>query len=108
MKTTTSYLFAITVIGALCAVFSPGAQAQSIESMPAVVVRTVPRAGSENVTHSIVEIKVNFSPEMATNSWSWGYAWQDSTPEAIEEPHYEADRRTCVLKAKLEPNKTYG
>jgi hypothetical protein len=108
MKTTGSYLLAITVFGALCAAFSPCAQAQSIESMPAVVVKTVPLAGAENVTPGIVEIKVTFSKAMATNSCSWAYAWEHSTPEALGKPHYEADGRTCVLKAKLEPNKTYG
>jgi len=28
--------------------------------------------------------------------------------ESVGKPRYEADQKTCVLKVKLEPNKTYG
>jgi hypothetical protein len=45
---------------------------------------------------------------MADQSWSWATAWQSSTPEGTEKPHYDASHKTCVLKVKLEPNKTYG
>src|SRR5207249_6033720 len=55
-----------------------------------------------------VEIKVTCSKEMADNSWSWSTAWQGSTPETLGKPKYEADRKTCVLKVKLEPNNTYA
>jgi RNA polymerase sigma-70 factor (ECF subfamily) len=73
-----------------------------------VVVKTIPEAGLENVAPGIVEIKVTFSKEMTDNSWSWSTAWQGSAPEVIGKPRYEADGRTCVLKAKLEPGTTYG
>ncbi len=33
---------------------------------------------------------------------------ESSTPEAVGKPKYEADGKTCVLKVKLEPNKTYA
>lgn len=93
-------------IGAMLALSA--LQAQDINSMPAVVVKTVPESGSKNVAPGEVEIKVTFSKEMTDGSWSWSTAWQGSTPEIIGKPKYEKDGKTCVLKAKLEPNKAYG
>jgi Bacterial Ig-like domain len=83
-------------------------RAQTVDSIAPVVVKTVPEAGSKDVAPGEMEIKVKFSKEMTDQSWSWSTAWQDSTPESIGKPHYEADHRTCVLKVKLQPNKTYG
>jgi RNA polymerase sigma-70 factor (ECF subfamily) len=45
---------------------------------------------------------------MMDGSWSWSTAWKDSSPEMVEKPKYSDDHKTCVLKVKLEPNKTYG
>lgn len=83
-------------------------RAQTIDSMPPMVVKTVPEAGATNVAPGIVEIKVTFSKPMRDGSWSWATAWQNSTPESVDKPRYEADQKTCVFKVKLEPNKTYG
>src|SRR5256885_9786800 len=94
---------ALSALGVLLA-----AEEQDIESMPPVVVKAVPESGARDVTPGTVEIKVTFSKEMADNSWSWSTAWQGSTPESVGKPRYEADRKTCVLKVKLEPNKTYA
>ena len=99
---------ATLALGALCALVTSDARGQDIESMPPVVVKTVPESGAKGVAPGIVEIKVTFSKEMADNSWSWSTAWQGSTPEAVGKPKYEADGKTCVMKVKLEPNKTYA
>ena len=80
----------------------------SATSIPPVVVKTVPEAGSKDVSPGEFEIKVTFSKEMRDRSWSWSTAWENSTPEDLGKPRYEADHKTCVLKVKLEPNKTYG
>jgi len=80
----------------------------TIESLPPVVVKAVPESGTKDVSPGIVEIKVTFSKQMSNNSWSWSTAWKDSTPEIIGKPRYEADHKTCVIKVKLEPGKTYG
>ncbi|HXT12804.1 MAG TPA: Ig-like domain-containing protein [Candidatus Angelobacter sp.] len=109
MKTKT--LLAATLIGALCQFAPQLARAQntpSIDSMPPVVVKTIPEAGTKDVAPGEVEIKVTFSKEMKDNSWSWSTAWKDSSPEVIGKPAYDSDHKTCVLKVKLEPNKTYG
>lgn len=76
--------------------------------MPPVVVKTVPEAGSKDIAPGEVEIKVTFSKEMTDGSWSWSTAWKDSSPKSIGKPAYDADHKTCVMKVKLEPNKTYG
>lgn len=103
----TAVWFASLAVGLLCGLNAQG-QAPTIESMPAVVVKTFPEAGVKNVDPGEVEIKITFSKEMSDGSWSWSSAWQDSTPEGIGKPHYEADHKTCVYKVKLAPGKTYG
>ena len=96
------------VVGVACQLTPLLGHAQDIDSIAPVVVKTVPEAGTRDVAPGVVEIKVKFSKEMTDQSWSWATAWKDSTPESIGKPRYEADQRTCVLKVKLEPNKTYG
>lgn len=94
--------------GALCALLALPARSQSIESMPPVVVKTVPESGAKEVSPGVIEIKVTFSKPMADGSWSWSTVWEGSTPEVVGKPRYDADGKTCVLKVKLEPNMSYG
>jgi RNA polymerase sigma-70 factor (ECF subfamily) len=44
---------------------------------------------------------------MLDQSWSWTTAWSNSTPEMLSGPVYQ-DGRTCVIKVRLEANRTYG
>lgn len=104
----TKTLLTMLVLGAICQFAPQTTNAQDVDSIAPVVVKTVPEAGTKNVAPGETEIKVTFSKEMTDQSWSWSTAWQDSAPESIGKPHYEADHKTCVLKVKLEPNKTYG
>lgn len=104
MKTLPEFL----IVAGLCQLFVTFAGAQDLDSAPPVVVKTVPEAGSKDVAPGVVEIRVTFSKPMADRSWSWSSAWPESVPESVGEPRYESDRKTCVLKVKLEPNKTYG
>ena len=92
----------------MCQLVSALSHAQDMDSVAPVVVKTVPEAGSKEVSPGEVEIKVTFSKEMTDKSWSWSSAWKDAVPETVGKPSYEADHKTCVLKVKLEPNKTYG
>ena len=107
MKTTRTS-FAILAAGGLCGLAGQALCAEDIDSLPPVVVKTVPEAGSRSVPPGQYEIRVMFSKEMQDHSWSWSTAWKDSTPEAIGGPRYEADHKTCVLKVKLEAKTTYG
>jgi RNA polymerase sigma factor (sigma-70 family) len=82
----------------------------TVEKVPPVVVKTSPVAGTPDVDPSVSEIKVTFSKEMMDESWSWSQLSDDTFPKTVgEKPiHYEKDKRTCVLKVKLEPGKTYA
>jgi len=106
MKTKT--LITTFLIGALCQFAPQTTRAQDIDSIAPVVVKTVPEAGTKDVPPGEFEIKVTFSKQMTDQSWSWSTAWENSAPESIGKPHYDADQKTCVMKVKLEPNKTYG
>ena len=92
------------VLGAL----GTAGHAQDIDTIAPVVVKTVPEAGTKDVPPGEYEIKVTFSKEMSDGSWSWSSAWENSTPDGVDKPHYDADHKTCILKVKLEPDKTYG
>lgn len=81
---------------------------QTVAGLPPVVVETQPVSGARDVEPGVAEIRVRFSKEMTDGSWSWTTAWQDSTPEIIGQPRYESDYRTCVIKVKLEPGRTYA
>lgn len=106
MKTTT--FLTTVVVGAFCYFAPQTSRAQDIDSIAPVVVKTVPEAGTKDVPSGEFEIKVTFSKEMTDQSWSWTTAWENSVPDIIGKPHYDRDQKTCILKVKLEPNKTYG
>jgi len=80
----------------------------SLESVPPVVTKTVPEAGSDGIDATVTEIKVTFSKDMTDGSWSWSTASKESFPETSGKPHYEQDKRTCVLPVKLKPGMTYA
>ena len=103
-KTLVTSLIAAT---ALCGLAQTAA-IPDIDNFAPVIVKTVPQAGSKDVPPGEFEVKITFSKEMADQSWSWSTAWKDSAPESVGKPHYEADHKTCVMKVKLEPGKTYG
>ena len=75
---------------------------------PAFVVETQPKLGDVDVDPATVkEIRVTFSKPMVDKSWSWTQGNVYSFPESTGPIHYMADKRTCVMPVKLEPNKTY-
>jgi hypothetical protein len=104
----TSSVIAALIAGTLCPLASLVSRAQDIDSFAPVIVKTVPEAGTKNVSPGVTEIKITFSKDMQDQSWSWSTAWKDSSPAPVGKPSYDPDHRTCVLKVKLEPNKTYG
>jgi hypothetical protein len=82
--------------------------ARLLAEQPPVVVETFPVSGARDVPPGEAEIRVRYSKPMADGLWSWSSAWENSTPESVGEPHYLDDHRTCTLKVRLEPGKTYG
>jgi RNA polymerase sigma-70 factor (ECF subfamily) len=80
----------------------------TLDSVPPVVVKTVPEAGASDVNPKLTEIKVTFSKEMQDGSWTWSTLSKESFPKVDGKPKYLADMRTCVLPVQLEPGKTYA
>ena len=80
----------------------------TLESVPPVVVSSVPAAGTAEVDPKTTEIKVTFSKNMKDGTWSWSTLSKESFPEVDGKPKYLDDERTCVLPVKLEPEKTYA
>ncbi len=87
---------------------APAASEWTPADLPPVVVETYPASGARDVEPGEVEIRVRFSKKMQEQSWSWSTVWDNSPPEAVGQPHYDSDGRTCVFKVKLEPGKTYA
>ncbi len=69
------------------------------------VVQTTPRTGDTQVDPSIGEIRVTYNRKMLDGSWSWCY--HEGSFRTTGKPHYEADKKTCVLPVELEPGKVY-
>ena len=82
--------------------------APSLENAPPVVVKTVPESGKADVDASTTEIRVTYSKDMRDGSWSWSTWGQETYPKTTGKPHYEPDKRTCVLPVKLEAGHTYA
>jgi len=78
-----------------------------MEEMPPAVVKTFPESGATNVDPSISEIQVTFSKEMMDRSWSWVQIAPENFPKIIEGPRYLENKKTCVIKVKLDFGKTY-
>ena len=80
----------------------------SVKTMPPVVVKTVPQAGTTDVDPAITEIRVTFSKDMMTQQmWSWVKISDETFPKITGEVRYLEDKRTCVAPVELEPGKTY-
>jgi RNA polymerase sigma factor (sigma-70 family) len=79
----------------------------TVADAPPVVVETFPKSGASDVDPATTELKVMFSKEMQDGSWSWAQISDSTFPNVTAKPHYDGDRRTCVLPVKLEPNHTY-
>src|SRR5438309_6756722 len=100
----------VVVIALVSGVLGAATRADDItlESVPPVVVKTVPEAGAAGVDPKLTEIKVTFSKDMRDGTWSWATLSKESFPKVDGESKYLADKRTCVLPVKLESGKTYA
>ncbi len=80
----------------------------SLDSAPAVVVKTTPVAGATGVDTALAELQVTYSKAMQDGSWSWSTWGPENFPDTTGQPRYLADGRTCVLPVKLQPGKFYA
>ena len=85
-----------------------GEEKPSLATAPPVVVKTLPVSGTTGVDPNTKEIRVTYSKAMTNGSWSWSTWGEENFPKLAGKPRYEADKRTCVLPVKLEPNKNYA
>lgn len=97
-----------TFLSAILLASVASGQEITLESVPPVVVKTVPEAGSVDVDAGTKEVRVTFSKVMRDKSWSWSNVGPGSTPKTTGDAHYLDDRKTCVLPVQLEPGKTYA
>ena len=100
----------ISLVALVIGLYATAALADDVtlESVPPVVVKTIPEAGAADVDPKLTEIKVTFSKPMQDGSWSWATLSRESFPKMGGKPKYLKDKRTCVLPVKLEPGKTYA
>jgi len=80
----------------------------TFDTAPPVVVKTVPVAGGAEVDAGLKEIRVTFSKEMRTDSFSVVVAGKDTFPKLAGKAKFDADKRTFVLPVQLAPGKTYA
>jgi hypothetical protein len=101
-----------TIVISLVGVLGFGASAMayevSIDNLPPSVVKTVPQCGAINVDPNLNEISVVFSKDMLDRAWSFVRISPESFPKLVGKPHFAQDKRTCVVKVALEPDKTYA
>lgn len=105
----TNKLFLATCTALLLVSVSLSAQEVSVKAAAPVVVKTIPESGATDVDAGLKEIRVTFSKPMQDGSWSWTtYGGDQYFPTFDGKPSYLGDKRTCVVKVKLEPGKTYA
>jgi len=80
----------------------------TFDTAPPVVVKTVPVAGGAEVDAGLKEIRVTFSKEMRTDSFSVVVAGKDTFPKLAGKAKFDADKRTFILPVQLAPGKTYS
>jgi RNA polymerase sigma-70 factor (ECF subfamily) len=103
-------LLIATLLASACFTFIPlAAEEVSIESLPPVVIKTIPEAGSSDIAPGMVEIRITFSKPMRDKSWSFTLLnGKKNAPQDVTNLRFEDDGRTFVTLAKLEPNTTYA
>ena len=98
----------LAVVLAVAVVAAQERRVITVETMPPVIVKTVPQAGDTEVDPNLKEIKATFSKDMMTEKmWAWSQISAEHFPRRAGKIHYLADKRTCVMPVILEPNRTY-
>ena len=91
----------------LFSMFSVYGQDINVKTTPSpVIIQTIPHSGDQAVDPNLTEVKIIFSQDMNIKTMSWVYETKESFPELNGMPQF-IDKRTCVAKVKLKPNKTY-
>jgi hypothetical protein len=80
----------------------------TIDKLPPSVIKTVPQSGDINVDPKLNELSIVFSKDMFDQAWSLVSVSEESFPKLLGSPQYNKDKRTCVVKMALEPDRTYA
>lgn len=83
-------------------------QGVALESIPPVVIETVPRAGDAEVDPGLKEIRITFSKDMLDGSWSAVQLTEENFPKILGKPRYLDDGRTWVIDVQLSPGTVYA
>ena len=102
-------MIAPRLIPLLCCLAFSGVAQETLDTLPPVVVKTVPAAGESKVDPAVKEIRVTFSKQMTTKqSWSMVTVKRAAFPKINGPLRFMADGRTFVAPVKLDPGKTYA
>ena len=108
MKKPTVILCLVMLLNAGMIFAAEGADKISVDTMPPVVVKTIPQSGDTAVSPALKEIRVTFSKKMLTKEmWSWVQVTVETFPAMAGKVRYLGDGKTCVLPVKLEAGRTY-
>ncbi len=72
-----------------------------------IVMRSTPKALSDNVAPTVSKITVTFDQAMHNGSWSWVGGGDTFPKDGVGKVSYDATLKTCTLPVKLEPGKVY-
>ncbi len=95
------------LISSASSMFAQDGEKISVATLPPVVVKTVPQAGSTDVDPALKQIKITFSKRMLDKTWSWSQLSKETFPK-VNEVKYLDDGKTCVADVELKPNRTYA
>ena len=98
----------ISLIGIMMIGVAATADEVSIDKLPPSVVKTVPQCGDLNVDPKLSKLSILFSKDMLDQSWSFVRTSPESFPKLVGNPNYAPDKRTCLVKVSLEPDKSYA
>jgi RNA polymerase sigma-70 factor (ECF subfamily) len=110
MTGTTGWIAGIISFAITATTLTPNLGAENdplLNSLPPVVLKTVPVSGYGKVDPDTKMIKVVFNKKMTDKSWSFVQIDKKNFPELIGEPSFDAQLHTCSVKVKLKPSTTY-
>ena len=93
----------LSVLGLLSLARADDPGAKKVSDALAVVVKTVPAAGSEDVAPATEESRVTFSKEMTDKSWSWATAAGYGADIGGDDIRYGKDTRPKVCPCGNRP-----
>lgn len=110
MKSCVAFMGAVLVVVSVIRLDAgQAAEKLSVETLPPVVVKTVPPSGRTRVDAAKTkELRITFSKKMMDGNWSFVQVSQDTMPKTAGKIRYKKDGKTCVLPVDLEPGRTYA